>query len=244
MVKKTKVCIIVPTFNEEGSIKTIISEIVKLKLNTTLVVVDDGSVDNTKSILSKLKVITTLRDKNSKLKILTHPFNLGIGGAVQTGLRYAWENGYNVAIQIDGDAQHDPKYLVKLLKGLGEGADLVIGSRYIKKTKYKTPWPRLLGIKIFSALIFITCRKKVYDTTSGYRVFGKSALELFSKHYPQEFPEPRSIVTLLKNGYTIKEIPVETRERTTGQSSISLFNAVYLMFSISIAILFESFKKK
>lgn len=239
-----KICIIIPAYNEQSSIDSVISSIKKVLIVAKIVVINDGSTDKTLQVLSRIKNSDLrFKNENKTLTIINLPFNLGIGGAVQTGLIYAKENGFDVAVQIDADGQHDASYLPKLLKNLDSKTDMVIGSRYVQKTKYQTPLLRLLGIKIFSVLIKVTCGKKVYDTTSGYRVFGKNAIDFFYENYPKEFPEPRSIVAFLKNGYRIKEVSVETRQRMAGNSSISFFYAIYLMLSISIAILFESFKK-
>lgn len=227
-----KVCIIVPAYNEELSITKVIQSIKKLSKKLKIVVINDGSSDNTFNVVKKLKV-----------EQIILPFNLGIGGAVQTGLIYAKNNNFNIAIQIDADGQHDPQYLPTLLDNL-EAADLIIGSRYIKKTNYKTPFMRLIGIRIFSQLILLTCGQKIYDATSGYRVFNNKAIDYFSKIYPQEFPEPLSIVSFLKNGYKIKEIAVESRKRIAGYSSVTFLYSIYLMLSISIAIILESYKNK
>lgn len=226
----SKICVIIPAYNESGSISSVIKE-VKARKNLDIVIVNDNSTDNTAKVAQKENVL-----------ILNLPCNLGIGGAVQTGLIYAKENGFKTAVQIDADGQHNPKYLPKLLKNLNDSIDMVIASRYVKKTKYKTPFFRRLGIIIFSKLIKATCNKKVYDATSGYRVFGKRAIDFFSKNYPQEFPEPRSIVSFLKNGYKIKEVAVEMRQRKAGKSSVTPFYSVYLMLSISIAILVQALK--
>lgn len=227
-----KVCIIIPAFNEEGSIKSVVKEVKDTKLASEILIVNDGSTDETDKVAKRLGIT-----------LISLPFNLGIGGAVQTGLIYAARRGFDVAVQIDADGQHNPKYLKSLLRALKMGTDMVIGSRYIKRTEYKTGVLRYFGINIFSLLIWATCSKKIYDTTSGYRVFGKKALNFAAVNYPQEFPEPLSIVTFLKNGFKLKEVPVEARPRKTGKSSISYLYAAYLMFSISIAILFASFRK-
>lgn len=229
----SKVCIIMPAFNEQNSIKSVIASISKTVPEAHLVVINDGSSDKTEEM-----VLST------QAKVINHPFNLGIGGAVQTGLIYAKEHGFKTAVQVDADGQHGPKYLPFLLKSLTRQHDMVIASRYLKETKYKTPPIRLLGIKIFSQLIYLTCGKRIFDSTSGYRVFNKRAIEFFSDYYPQEFPEPSSIVAFLKNGYKIKEVSVEAMKRQAGKSSVHALYAVYLMLSISIAILVESVKGK
>jgi len=228
------ICVIVPAFNEEGSIAKVITEIKKVSRKVTVVVVNDGSTDNTQKEAERTNSV-----------VINLPVNLGIGGSVQTGLKYAHENGYNLAAQIDGDGQHDPSSLPDLVSHLNGKIDMVLGSRFIKKTNYKTPILRMTGIKLFSYLIFLTCGKKVYDTTSGYRVFGKKAIDYFSENYPQDFPEPKSLVSFLKSGYRIKEVPAKMRQRQTGISSVAnIYQAFYLMTAIAIAILIESFKVK
>lgn len=227
-----KVCIIVPAYNEEETIAKVIKSIRSVNKKFRIVVVNDGSVDKTLQEAYK-----------TKSDVINLPFNLGIGGAVQTGLFYAKENFCEYAIQVDADGQHNPQDILKLLKNSTE-SDLVIGSRYIKSTKYKPTFLRLLGVKIFSQLIFWTCGKRVHDSTSGYRLFNKRAIDFFCRYYPQEFPEPRSIVALLKNGYKINEVSVEMRERSGGKSSVGWFYSIYLMISISISILVESIKTK
>jgi len=234
---KPSVCIIIPAYNEEGSIASVISLIRKSIKNSDwrfhLLVVNDNSLDKTKEIAEQLGV-----------SVLDLPFNLGIGGAVQTGLRYAQENGYDVALQIDADGQHNPRYIPKLLKKLNKNVDMIIGSRYAEPTDYKSPFMRRLGNRVFSGLIQFTCGEKVYDTTSGYRIFNKKAISFLAKYYPADFPEPESIVKLLKNGFAIKEVPVEMNKRSGGKSSVTPLKAIYFMLSISIAILTQSIRTK
>lgn len=229
-MKDRKVCVIIPAYNEEKSIGSVITCIRKLGKKYHIIVINDGSTDKTREVVGI-----------NRVEILDLPFNLGIGGAVQAGIMYAKENNFNIVVQLDADGQHDPRYIPKLLKFL-EGVDLVIGSRYIKKTSYKTPLIRGLGIKIFSELIFLTCGKRIYDSTSGYKAFNKRVIDFFSNHFPQEFPDALSRVILLKNGFKIKEIPIEMRKRKYGKSSAGWFYTLYLLFSVSISILLESVK--
>jgi len=224
--------IIIPAFNEEATISTVIKSIKRECPRMAIVVVNDGSRD-----------ATSEKAKNSNVEVIDLPFNLGIGGAVQTGLRYAMENGFKKAVQLDADGQHDPKQISLLLKNL-EGFDLTIGSRYLRKTKYPLSPLRKFGNNIFSFLIKMTCGETITDSTSGFRGFGPRAISFFSDHYPADFPEPRSIVTFLKNRYKIREISCEMKKRQGGVSSITPLKAVYLMLSIPIAILFESVKVK
>lgn len=222
------VCIIIPAYNEEKSIKSVTDSIKKVNRKFHIVIINDGSTDKTREIAEKTRV-----------RVINLPFNLGIGGAVQTGIIYAKAKGFEKAVQLDADGQHDPKYIPWLLKKL-KGVDMVIGSRYLKKTGYKTPFVRLLGTKIISELIYLTCAKRIYDPTSGYKAFNKRVIDFFSSHFPQEFPDAVSRVILLKNGYKIKEVPVEMRKRLAGKSSVGWLYSLYLLFSLSISILLAS----
>lgn len=225
-----KICIIVPAFNEERSIYQVVSSIKKLKKKYSIVVVNDASTDTTQKVSLSLNV-----------DIIDLPFNLGVGEAVKTGLVYARENNFEIAVQIDADGQHDARDIPKLVTSL-KSADMVIGSRYIKKTKYITPFVRLVGIKIFSDLIYLTCNQRIYDSTSGFKALNRKAINFFSNYDPQEFPDPALRVSFLKNGYKIKEVPVEMKERLTGKSSFGWLYSIYLLFSVSISILLESVK--
>jgi glycosyltransferase involved in cell wall biosynthesis len=229
-MKKSKVCIIIPAYNEEQNLSGVIAAIKKLNKNYDIILVNDASVDRTLNVAEKTRVI-----------ILDLPINLGIGGAIQTGLKYALDNNYACAVQLDADGQHDPKYIPTLLKHLDK-ADMVIGSRYIHRTKYKTPLLRMIGIKLFSQLIYLITKKRIYDATSGYKAMNKNVIAFFSENFPQEFPDAASRVSLLKNGYKIKEVSVEMHQRSKGHSSVGWLYAIYLLFSISISILLETAK--
>ncbi len=225
------ILIIIPAYNEEGTIGSVIEQIKSLQ-TFKIIVINDGSRDKTSEVARKQGV-----------EVIDLPFNLGIGGAVQTGLKYARDKGFNTAIQIDADGQHDPQELKKLLGHLN-GFDMVIGSRFLKKTNYQSSFLRLFGNKIFSFFIRLTCKKRISDSTSGFRGFGKKAIDFFSDYYPIDFPEPGSIVTFLKNGYKIGEVGLEMKKRQGGASSINTFKAVYFMLSVSIAILLKSVDTK
>ena len=169
--------------------------------------------------------------------------NLGIGGAVQTGYKYALENDYDVAIQFDGDGQHDENYIDCLLKEIEKGNDFVIGSRFVgNESEFKSSIFRRIGIRILSLAIKICTGKKIYDPTSGFRAANRSIIKLFADHYPLEYPEPESIVELIRKKYKIVEIPVKMHEREFGTSSIKPLKSVYYMFSVLIAILITSIR--
>lgn len=166
--------------------------------------------------------------------------NLGIGGAVQTGYKYAYENNYDIAIQYDGDGQHDVSYVKKIITPLlEEKADFVIGSRFVGKTNdgFQSTFARRVGIRIVSSFIKLVTGKKVYDTTSGFRACNKNIIKQFSNSYPKEYPEPITTVELLKRGYRLSEIPVEMKERDGGTSSIHSWKTVYYMINVIFSIL-------
>lgn len=169
--------------------------------------------------------------------------NLGIGGAVQTGYKYALENNYDVAIQFDGDGQHDENYIDNLVKEIEKGSDFVIGSRFVgNESEFKSSAFRRLGIKVLSLAIKICTRKKIYDPTSGFRAANKNIIKIFADHYPVEYPEPESTVDLIRRKYKVKEIPVKMHEREFGTSSIKPLKSAYYMFSVLIAIFITSIK--
>lgn len=229
-----RVLIIIPAYNEELNIKNTVEKIKKYqrksKYNINYIVINDGSSDETLEICRKnnYNVVPLIR-------------NLGIGGAVQTGYKYAYENNYDVAIQFDGDGQHDENYIDSLVDEIVNGNDFVIGSRFVGNlSKFKSTGIRRLGIKLLSFLIWICTHKKIYDVTSGFRACNKEIIKLFSIQYPVEYPEPESTVNLIRRGYSVREIPVEMHERKFGTSSIKPFKSIYYMFSVSISIIITS----
>lgn len=233
-----KVLMIIPAYNEELNIENTVNKITNLnkksKDKIDYVVINDGSTDNTYSICI-----------NNNYNCVNLICNLGIGGAVQTGYKYALEHNYDVAIQFDGDGQHDEKYVESLINEIKNGYDFVIGSRFVEElSEFKSTWLRRVGINILSFFIKICTGKKICDPTSGFRAANKEVIKLFVKHYPVEYPEPESVVSLLKKEFKVKEIPVEMHERKFGTSSIKPLKSIYYMFSVSIAILIASICKE
>ena len=233
-----KVLMIIPAYNEEGNILNTVNSIKKLKKDKDYkidyVVINDGSIDNT---------LKTCIDNNINYISLVR--NLGIGGAVQTGYKYAYYKGYDIAIQFDGDGQHDANYINNLIKEIDKGYNFVIGSRFVSElSDFKSTGGRRLGIKILSALIKICTGKKIYDVTSGFRAADKKIIREFANSYPLEYPEPETLAVLSKKGYKIKEIPVKMLERKHGKSSINLTKSLYYMFSVSISIIIAAFTKE
>ena len=229
-----KILAIVPAYNESGNIERTVNEIKSVPLPLDVLVVNDGSVDT-----------TAFKAKNSGGRVISLPFNLGIGGAVQTGFQFAEKNKYDFAVQIDGDGQHDLRYLPALLASvMKEEADVTIGSRFIKPfLGYQSSFVRRIGIHFFAGLISFLTRYRITDSTSGFRAFNKRAIKVFAKYYPQDFPEPESIVVAKQLGMRIMEVPVEMRKRAAGQSSIRYFYTLYYMVKVTFAILLSMLKK-
>lgn len=220
-----KVLVIIPAYNEEKSIENVVRE-VKMQ-NVDYLVINDCSKDKTLSIL-----------KEKELNHLDLRINLGIGGGVQAGYKYAYENNYDVAIQLDGDGQHDPIYIKNMVEPIANGrANMVIGSRFIKKEGFQSSFFRRLGINWLSGLIKLLTGKKIYDVTSGYRAVDRKLIEVFKNDYAQDYPEPEAIIKALKVGGVIEEMPMEMKERQGGESSIRAFKSVYYMLKVTIALI-------
>lgn len=231
------VLIIIPAYNEEKSILNVVSNIKKVKTNNYLIdyiIINDGSSDNTKKVCL-----------DNKLNFIDLPSNLGIGGAVQTGYKYAYYKNYDIAIQIDGDNQHNPSYITNLCDEINNGYDLVIGSRFVENlSKFKSSFLRRVGINFLSNLIKICTGVKIYDVTSGFRACNKDIIEYFANNYPIDYPEPDSLVQVLKQNKKVKEIPVEMNERKTGKSSIRGLKSIYYMIKVSFAIIISNITAK
>ena len=228
-----KTLVIVPAFNEEESIKKVVKEIKENNNNIDVVVVNDGSKDN-----------TLIEAKASGAIVLDLPYNLGIGGAVQSGYLYAYKYGYDIAIQIDGYGQHDSKYIPVMENYIkNEKYDMVIGSRFIKKTKYEQTFMRMLGNKILYFLIKLFTGKKIYDTTSGFRAVNRDLIKRFSENYPYDYPEPDTNLQVLLLNKKIIEIPVEMRKRTTGKSFASPLKSIQYMVKVILALCIARLRK-
>ena len=231
-----KLLIIIPAFNEEDSIEKLLDEIESLKfpIHTDIIVINDCSTDRTSPIL-----------KRRKVPHVNLPVNTGIGGAVETGFKYALLNNYDYAVQVDGDGQHQPADIPKLLDAmLGSSSDIVIGSRFIDRNGFQSSTARRMGIRFFKRLIRVLCGITITDATSGFRMYNKKSLELLANAYPDEYPEPESIVILQLKKFKISEVPVVMRERTAGKSSIKAFSSIYYMFKVSLAIIFSFIRYK
>ncbi len=232
-----KVLMIIPAYNEEKCIVQTVKTITDLeskKYKIDYVIINDGSTDNTKNVCIE-----------NKLNFIDLPCNLGIGGAVQTGYKYALYNDYDVAIQFDGDGQHDANYIEKLVNYIEEGNNLVIGSRFVaEESEFKSTFIRRIGINFLSGLIKFCTRKKVYDVTSGFRAADRDLIKYFASTYPTDYPEPDSLVQVIKKGYKVAEVSVKMKERQAGTSSISGLKSIYYMIKVSFAIVIANISTK
>ena len=231
-MKDPRVLLIVPAYNEEDSIKDTITSILHYK-QYDYVIIDDGSIDNTLSIL-----------QNNNYNYISLLTNLGIGGAVQTGYKYAYEMGYDIAIQFDADGQHDISYVNELIQPIkNHQANLVIGSCFIDKTNknYRSSKARRLGIRFLSNVIKLFSGKRIHDPTSGFRAADRQVIERFATSYPLEYPEPVSEFELLKStNFKIKEVPVKMNKRVAGKSSISSWKTLYAGINVLLSIIILS----
>lgn len=222
-----KCLLIIPAYNEAKNIEKVVNDIISNYPEYDYIIVNDGSTDKTEEIC-----IT------NNYCFVSHPINLGIGGAVQTGYKYALKNHYDIAVQIDGDGQHDIAYVRGLLKPIVKGeADIVIGSRFIRREGFQSSVARRMGIFWLSKLIQCLCFKKVKDVTSGFRAVNQRYIEIYANNYPNDYPEPEAIVVALMHGGRIDEIPVVMRERESGTSSINFRKSVYYMVKVTLAII-------
>ena len=228
-----KKIVIIPAYNEEGGIVKTVTDVMENAKDFDYVVINDCSKDNPLEICHE-----------HNFNVVNLPVNMGIGGGVQTGYMYAYRNGYDIAVQFDGDGQHNASYLDSMSKKLvEENLDMVIGSRYIEKEGFQSSGMRRMGIKYFTGLIKLLTGKKITDPTSGMRMINRKIMKQFSEEYPKDYPEPESIVTILKEGAKVEEIPVKMNAREEGVSSISPSKSIYYMVKVSIAVLIAAIRK-
>lgn len=234
MFTDKKTLVIMPAYNEASCIGDVIDNIKKQAPFADIVVIDDGSVDNT-ALIAKSKGVV----------VLSLPYNMGIGGAVQTGYQYAEEKGYDIAVQIDSDGQHPVGEIPTLVKTIvNDKVDMVIGSRYIQMNDREPLLTRAVGKWILSKALTFFTRQKITDSSSGFRAINRNVIELFSKYYPRDYPEPESIAFLIREGFKVKEVPVIMNIRIAGQSSISMLTGLYYVIKVILAIFVDQFEKK
>ncbi len=228
-----RVLIIIPAYNEAETIGRVIEKTRQSFPFADILVVNDGSTDSTSAI-----------SKHKEAIVLNLPYNLGIGAAMQTGYKFADKMGYDVAVQCDADGQHHPAQIKKLIDTLvSDGVDMVLGSRYLRKKRYRSFVFRRLGILIFSRIISVIVGQRLTDPTSGFRAVTKGVIKSFSTFYPSDYPEPEALVLLHRQGFTIKEISVNMSSRKGGNSSINGWESVYYMVKVLLAIFIDMCKE-
>jgi glycosyltransferase involved in cell wall biosynthesis len=226
---------IVPALNEARTIARVIDEIRAYDARLEIVVVDDGSIDRTGELA-----------RAAGARVLRLPFNLGIGGAVQTGFRHARENEFDFAVRVDGDGQHDPAQLAAVVEPLLRGeADIVVGSRYLSPggRGFRSSVPRRMGIRILAGVVSRLTRQRITDPTSGFQALDRKAIALFAADYPHDYPEVEALVLLLRHRLRLMEVPIEMRPRTAGRSSIQTLSSGYYMVKVLLALLVGSFRR-
>lgn len=227
-----KTLVIIPAYNEEECIKQTIEKLKNTAPGVDYVIINDCSKDNTYKICIE-----------NNFNVISLPINLGIGGAVQTGYKYALENNYDIAIQMDADGQHNPDYIQELTKEIEKGADLVIASRFLEKQGFQSTFLRRVGINFYSKVIKLLTKVKISDTTSGYRAANRKVIELFAKSYPVDYPEPETNAILAKQKFKICEIPVKMEARRGGVSSITPSNSIYYAIKVGLAVVIACLTK-
>ncbi len=217
---------IVPAYNEAHSIAGVVAELRATQPDFEIVVIDDGSTDETAAVA-----------RRAGAEVVQLPFNLGIGGAVQTGIEWARRRGCDLAVQVDGDGQHDPRQIDRLLQPILAGnADVVVGTRFAGEGMYRPSVARRIGIGVFAGLVSLIVRQRVTDTTSGFRAMNERAIELFAEEYPYDYPEVEATVLIFRHRLRLVEVPVTMRQRESGRSSITTFRSLYYMGKVSLAL--------
>ena len=221
-----KALIIIPAYNEEGAIVKTVDDIIENAPSFDYIVVNDCSTDSTKELLEK-----------NHFNHVNLAVNSGIGAAVQTGYIYAYRNGYDYAVQIDGDGQHDAAFLEKMLLEMqNSNSNMVIGSRFLENNGFQSTGLRRVGIRFFTWWIRVLTHKTITDPTSGMRMVDRNIIKMFSRRYPMDYPEPESIALAMKLGLPVMEAPVKMNERQGGRSSIGVLSSVYYMIKVTLAI--------
>ena len=234
MTRQDKVLIIIPAYNEAQSIGTVIDNIRSHAPWADIVVVNDGSRDATAQIAEARGAF-----------VLNLPYNLGIGGAVQTGYKFAAEMGYDIAVQVDGDGQHPADMIPGLVAAVkNDEADMVIGSRYVENSEREPSLPRSLGKWILATIISLLTGQRITDSSSGFRAANRKVIHLLARMYPRDYPEPESVALLLHEKLRIKEVPVQMNQRHAGESSITLWNGIYYVIKATLAIMVDMLEER
>ncbi len=224
-----KTLVLIPCYNEEANIERVIERLIATCPDVDYLIINDCSTDNSEAIL-----------RAKAYNHVTLPVNLGIGGGIQTGYRYAKEHDYDITVQMDGDGQHNPAYLHVVTAPIAAGTlDMCIGSRFIEKEGFQTSFMRRFGITLLSALIKLLTGERIFDVTSGFRATSKSLTAFFADHYAADYPEPEAILEASLRGYRVGEAPVIMEERLGGVSSIRSFKSAYYMIKVSLSLLID-----
>jgi len=228
-----RVLVVIPAHDEQASLPATLAEVRARAPGVDVLVVDDGSRDDT-SRVARAAGVTAVR----------HPVNLGVGGALQTGFRWAVRHGYDIAVQLDADGQHDPAYLEALLAPILAGrCDVSIGSRFVSSTGYRAPWNRRLGMLMFSGVVRLALGRPIYDTTSGFRAYARRVMEVCQYDFPKDFPDAPLLISLARHGFRLEEVPVVMRERTAGESFYTLGKQLYYPYKNLLASLMALIRK-
>ncbi len=234
-MEKGKMLIVIPAYNEQNNILGVIDDVRSHLPAADILVVNDCSVDAT---AEKAR-------RQDGVRVVDLPFNLGIGGAVQTGFKYARDHGYDYMVQVDGDGQHLPAEVGKLSAAMAAtGSDMVIGSRFLDVRSFRTSWQRRFGILIFHHLFRLLLGLNITDSTSGFRLYNQRSIEVLARYYASDYPEPDAIVLLHKHGLAIAEIGVAMRARESGHSSITAFKSPYYMAKVTLSIIFSCLRTR
>jgi hypothetical protein len=226
-MQNKKILVIIPAYNEAGRVASLVLELRQRHPAFDILIIDDCSQDATYE-----------EARLTGAKVISLPFNLGIGGAVQTGIKYAGDHDYDAAVQVDGDGQHDPLYIADIIAPVLSGRlDMCVGSRFLSDSGFRSSFLRRIGIRFFCWLIGVLTGRELTDPTSGFRAYGRRAIEIFSHYYPIDFPEPEGLVVAERYGASIGEVPVVMRERKGGASSIRHLLTAYYMIKVTLAII-------
>jgi glycosyltransferase involved in cell wall biosynthesis len=221
------VLVIVPAHDEEESLPVTLAAVRERAGWADVLVVDDGSRDGTSAVARACGV-----------RVLRHPVNLGVGGALQTGFRYAVEHGYAIGVQLDADGQHDPADLAALVAPVREGrCDVSIGSRYVARSDYRAPLSRRLGMMLFSGVVQLALGQRITDTTSGYRAYSRAVMDHCRHDFPKDFPDAPLLIALARRGFRLEEVPVSMRAREAGRSFYTLGKKLYYPYKNLLASL-------
>ena len=228
-----RVLVIVPAHNEEDSLPATLAEVKAKAPGVDLLVVDDGSRDGTSRVA-----------REAGVAVVRHPVNLGVGGALQTGFRWAVAHGYDIGVQLDADGQHDPAYLgVLLAPVLEDRCDVSIGSRFVEATGYRAPLNRRLGMKLFQAVVKLAIGRRITDTTSGFRAYSRPVMQVCQHEFPKDFPDAPLLIGLARRGFRLDEVPVVMRERQAGRSFYTLGKQLYYPYKNLLASLMALIRK-